>query len=99
MAEAHKDGYSIHFAHYAGKLEQHLIRNGISCRDADTIIEESSVIYFERIHSPENKFFKLVRKNDPAHLFAESAARAIERHLPEAKTTFGSYGEIVNCIK
>jgi hypothetical protein len=100
MAEAHGDGYSIHFAHYAGKLEQHLRKNGISCRDADTIIEESSVIYFEKIQSPENKFFfKLARKSDPAQLFAESAARAIERHLPEAKGTFGSYSEIVKCIK
>jgi hypothetical protein len=99
MAEAHWDGYSIHFAHYAGKLEQHLRRNGISCRDADTIIEESSVIYFEKLHSPENKLFKLVRKNDPVQLFAESAARAIERYLPEAKGTFASYSEIVKCIR
>jgi hypothetical protein len=99
MAEAHGDEYSIHFAHYAGKLEQHLRKNGISCRDADTIIEESSVIYFEKLHSPENKFFKLVRKNDPAQLFAESAARAIERHLPEAKGTFGSFSEIAECIR
>jgi hypothetical protein len=99
MAETHDDGYSIHFAHYAGKLEQHLRKNGISCRDADAIIEESSVIYFEKIQSPENKFFKLVKKSDPAQVFAESAARAIERHLPEAKDTFGSYSEIVKCIK
>jgi uncharacterized DUF497 family protein len=99
MAETQGDGYSIHFAHYAGKLEQHLRKHGISCRDADVIIEESSVIYFEKIHSPENKFFKLVKRNEPAQLFAESAARAIERHLPEAKGTFGSYSEIVKCIK
>jgi hypothetical protein len=99
MAEAHRDGYSIHFAHYAGKLEQHLRKNGISCHDADIIIEESSELYFEKLHSPENKFFSFVKKNDPAHLFAESAARAIGRHLPEAKATFGSYGEIVKCIK
>jgi hypothetical protein len=99
MAETHGDGYSIHFAHYAGKLEQHLRKNGISCHDADIIIEESSVIYFEKLHLPENKFFSFVRKNDPAQLFAESAARAIERHLPEAKGTFGSYGVIVKCIK
>lgn len=98
MAEA-RDGYSIHFAHYAGKLEEHLRKNGISCRDADTIIEESSELYFEKLHSPENKFFKRIRKNDPAQLFAESAARAIERHLPGAKTSFGSYSEIVKCIK
>lgn len=99
MAEAQEDGYSVHFAHYAGKLEQHLRKNGITCREADIIIEESSAIYFEKLYSPESKLFKLVRKNDPAHLFAESAARAIERHLPEAKTSFGSYSEIIKCIK
>jgi hypothetical protein len=99
MVEAQEDGYSIHFAHYAGKLEQHLRKNGISCRDADKIIEESSVIYFEKLHSPESKFFKLVRKHDPAEVFAESVVRAIERHLPEAKGTFGSHGEIIKCIK
>jgi hypothetical protein len=99
MAEAHGDRYSVYFAHYAGKLEEHLRKNGISCRDADTIIEESSELYFEKIHSPENKLFKLVRRHDPAQLFAESAAKAIERHLPEAKATFGSYSEIVKCIK
>jgi hypothetical protein len=99
MAETHGDGYSIHFAHYAGKLEQHLRKNGISCRDADIIIEESSELYFATLHSPESKFFKLVRKHDPARLFAESVARAIERHLPEAKGTFGSYSEIIKCIK
>ncbi len=90
----------MHFAHYASKLEQHLRKNGISCHDADIIIEESSVLYFEKMHSPDNaKFFNLIRKHDPAQLFAESAARAIERHLPEAKGTFGSYGEIAKCIK
>ena len=94
------DGYSVHFAHYATKLEQHLRKNGISCRDADIIIEESSVIYFEKLHSPESKFFfKMVRRHDPAQLFVESACRAIERHLPEAKGTFGSQGEIARCIR
>jgi hypothetical protein len=99
MAETQEDGYSIHFAHYAGKLEQHLRKNGISCRDADMIIEESSELYFEKIHSSENKFVRLLKKGDPAQLFAESAARAIELHLPEAKNTFGSYGEIIKCIR
>jgi hypothetical protein len=99
MAEAQGDGYSIHFAHYAGKLERHLRNNGISCHDADLIIEESSELYFEKLHSSENKLSKLLRKHDAAQLFAESAAKAIERHLPEAKDTFGSYGEIAKCIK
>ena len=99
MAEAHGDGYSIHFAHYAGKLERHLRKNGISCHDADLIIEESSELYFEKLHSSENKLSKLIRKHDPAQLFAESVTKAIERHLPEAKDTFGSYREIAKCIR
>jgi hypothetical protein len=100
MASGSEDGYSVHFAHYATKLEQHLRKNGISCHDADIIIEESSVLYFEKMHSSDSaKFFNLIRKHDPAQLFTESATRAIERHLPEAKGTFGSYGEIAKCIK
>ncbi|AFU58196.1 hypothetical protein Ngar_c12560 [Candidatus Nitrososphaera gargensis Ga9.2] len=99
MAEAHENGYSIHFAHYAGKLEQHLRKNGISCHDADLIIEESSVLYFEKLYSSGSKISKLLKRYDPAQIFAESATKAIERHLPEAKDTFGSYSEIANCIK
>jgi hypothetical protein len=99
MAEAHEDGYSIHFAHYASKLEQYLRKNGISCHDADLIIEESSVLYFEKLHSSGSKISKLLRKHDPAQVFAESATKAIERHLPEAKNTFGSYSEIAKCIR
>jgi hypothetical protein len=100
MANDSEDGYSVHFAHYATKLEQHLRKNGISCHDADIIIEESSVFYFEKMHLQDrSKLFNLIRKHDPAHLFAESAARAIARHLPEAKNTFGSYGEISKFIR
>jgi len=99
MAETQWDRYSVHFAHYACKLEQHLRRNGISCHDADLIIEESSELYFEKLQSVETKVFKLVKKHDPARLFAESAARAIERHLPEGKDSFGSHGEIAKCIR
>ena len=98
MAEVHGDGHSIHFAHYAGKLERHLSKNGISCHDADLIIEESSVLYFGKLYSSESKLSKL-RKHDPAQLFAESATKAIELHLPEAKDTFGSFGEIAKCIR
>jgi len=98
MAES-QDTYSVHFAHYAGKLERHLRTNGISCHDADVIIEESSAYYFEKLHSQENKFIKLIRKYDSAELFAESAARAIQMHLPEAKDSFGTYGEIAKCIR
>jgi hypothetical protein len=99
MAETHDDAYSIHFAHYAAKLEKHLRTKGISCHDADIIIEESSAYYFEKLHSHENKFVKLVRRHDPEELFAESAARAIQIHIPEAKDTFGSYNEIAKCIR
>jgi hypothetical protein len=100
MSNDSADGYSVHFAHYATKLEQHLRKNGVSCHAANIIIEESSVLYFEKTHSLDSaKFFNLIRKHDPAQLFAESATRAIERHLPEAKGTFGSYGEITKCIR
>ena len=93
------DVYSIHFARYASKLEQHLRKNGISCHDADLIIEESSIIYFEKIRSPDNKLLRLVKKHDPVQLFSESATQAIERHLPNAKKSFGSFHEIMKCIR
>ena len=99
MAEGRSDEYSVHFAHYAGKLEQHLRRNGIPCRDAGIIIEDSSALYFEKVQSAEASFFKLVKRHDPTRLFAESASKAIERHLPEASNTFGSYSEITKCIR
>jgi len=99
MGQAPGDGYSVHFAHYAGMLERHLRKNGISCREADLIIEESSELYFEKLRSAGSKLSKLFRKQDPERLFAESAAKAIERHLPEVKDTFGCYSEIAKCIK
>jgi hypothetical protein len=98
MSNDHNDGYSIDFVHYASKLEQHLRKNGISCRDADIIIEESSVIYFGNMRSSDSKLFKVIGKHRLAHLFAKSAVRAIEKHLPEAKNSFGSYREIMRCI-
>lgn len=99
MAETQDDAYSIHFARYAAKLEKHLRTNGISCHDADVIIEESSAYYFEKLHSQGNRFVKLVRRHDPAELFVESAAKAIQMHISEAKDTFGSYKEIAKCIR
>ena len=98
MSNDHNDGYSIDFVHYASKLEQHLRKNGISCHDADIIIEESSVIYFGNMRSSDSKLFKVIGKHRLAHLFAKSAVRAIEKHLPEAKNNFGSYREIMRCI-
>jgi hypothetical protein len=92
------DTYSVHFARFAAKLEAHLLKYGVACSDADMIIEESSVIYFERLKSPTKKLFKLIKKQEPAKVFIDSAFKAIEKHIPEAKQTFGSYGEISNCI-
>jgi len=91
--------YSVHFAHYAGKLEQYLRKNGISCDDADMIIEESSAIYFQKLGSPTNKLLKAFKKKDPADVFVNSAHKAIERHLPEAMETFGSTSEILKAIR
>lgn len=90
--------YSMHFAQFAGKLEQHLRKNGISCSDADKIIEESSALYFDKIQSSSNKLFRLVKKWDPADIFIESAHKAIEHHIPEAKNTFGSQREIARIL-
>lgn len=91
--------YSMHFAHFASKLEQYLRRNGISCGDADMIIEESSAIYFEKLGSSANKLLKAFKKQDPADVFVDSAHKAIERHIPEAKDTFGSAAEISKIIR
>ena len=98
MAETQEDAYSVQFALYAGKLEKHLRTNGISCQDADIIIEESSKYYFEKLHS-DNRLVRLIRKHDPAELFIQSAARAVQKNLPEAKGTFGSSHEIEKCIR
>lgn len=90
--------YSVHFAQYAGKLERHLRKNGISCDDADRIIEESSAIYFEKLESSGRKLFRPLKKQDPADIFVDSAYKAIGIYLPEAKNTFGSAGEIAKAI-
>ena len=91
--------YSVHFAHFASKLEQHLRKNGISCDDADAIIEESSALYFEKLSSSTNKLLTAFKKHDPADVFVDSAHRAIERHLPEAKDTFGASSEIYKIVR
>jgi hypothetical protein len=93
------DTYSVHFARFAAKLETHLLRHGVSCADADMIIEESSVLYFEKLNSTMKKFFKLIKKQDPAKVFVDSAYKAIEKYIPNAKESFGSYNEISNCIR
>lgn len=91
--------YSVHFAHFAAKLEQHLRKNGISCDDADAIIEESSALYFEKLSSSTNKILKAFKKQDPADVFVDSAHKAIGRHLPEAKDTFGAASEIYKIVR
>ena len=95
---AFDDGsYSTHFAQLAAKLEGHLRKNGVSCDDADSIIEESSVLYFGRL-GPSNKF-KFLKRDDPQGIFIESARRAIAVRLPEAAETFGSKSEIARAIR
>ena len=92
------DPYSILFGRFASKLEIHLLKHGVACSDADTIIEESSILYFGKLNCPTKKIFKLFKRQDPAKLFVDSASQIIQRIIPEAKKTFGSYNEISKCI-
>jgi hypothetical protein len=97
--KSESDGHSVHFAHYAAKLERHLRNNGITCHDADLVIEESSVLYFEKLRAKEGSLFRLIRRQDPADLFVEAACKAIKKLLPGAQDTFGSSGEVNRCIR
>lgn len=97
MSAFDENPYSVHFARFAAKLEQHLRKNGVSCNDADMIIEESSALYFEKL-GPSNSFFKLLKKQDPARVFIDSARKAIAARLPEAIDTFGSQVEIARAV-
>ena len=97
MAEFDNNPNSILFVRFASKLEKHLTKYGVSCIDADTIIEESSILYFRKLNSTK-KIFKLLKKMDPATVFVDCACRIIERYIPEAKQSFGSYKEISECI-
>ncbi|HXG06664.1 MAG TPA: hypothetical protein VNI77_04980, partial [Nitrososphaera sp.] len=58
-----------------------------------------SAYYFGKLHWHENMLVKLVRRYDPSELFAKSATRAIRMHFPEASDTFGSYKEIIKCLR
>ena len=98
MTEYDSGVYSVHFAHCAAKLEAYLLRFGVTCTDTDSIIEESSIIYFEKLGSAKKKLLKFVRKENPSKLFIDSAYKAIERHIPEAKDGFGSHIELSKCI-
>jgi hypothetical protein len=91
--------YRAHFGRYASLLEKHLTSNGVSCNNADMIIEESSVFYFNRIRSTGKSFLKFLKKQTPSDIFVESACKAIEKHIPEAMNTFCSHSEISKCIR
>jgi hypothetical protein len=98
MTEFDNDPYSVLFARFASKLETHLLKYGVACGDADMIIEESSILYFGNVSTPTKKLFKLLKRQDPAKLFIDSACQIIERLIPEARKSFGSYNEISKCI-
>ena len=98
MTEFDNYPYSVLFAKFASKLETHLVKYGVVCFDADMIIEESSILYFRKLNSTTKKLFKLLKRQDPAKLFIDSACQIIERLIPEAKKSFGSYHEISQCI-
>jgi hypothetical protein len=98
MSAFDENPYSVHFAQFAAKLEQYLRKNGVSCNDADMIIEESSALYFEKL-GPSNKLFKFLKKQDPARVFVDSARKAIAARLPEAMSTFGSQAELAKAVQ
>ena len=97
--KSESDGHTIHFAHYAAKLERHLRNHGITCHDADLIIEESSVLYFEKLRSRDSSLLKFIKRHKPADLFVEAAYKAIRKLLPGAQNSFGSQREIALCIR
>ena len=99
MPNLDQDTYSVHFARFAAKLERHLLNHGVSCSEADIIIEDSSTIFFDKLNKPKKAFLKLFKKQDPMSLFIESASRAIQKHIPEAQKSFGSYNAIEDCLK
>ena len=94
-----QETYSIHFARFAAKLEKHLLTHGVSCSEADVIIEDSSTIFFDKLNKPKKAFLKLFKKQDPMSLFIESAGEALQKRIPEAQKTFGSYRAIEDCLK
>ena len=94
-----QDTYSVHFARFAAKLEKHLLNQGIACSEADVIIEDSSTIFFDKLNNPKKSFMKLFKKQDPMSLFIESASEALQKHIPEAQKTFGSFRAIEDCLR
>jgi hypothetical protein len=97
--KSESDSHTIHFAHYAAKLERHLRNNGITCHDADLVIEESSVLYFEKVRAHQNSLLRILKKRQPSDLFVDSACKAIRKLLPGAQDTFGSETQVAACIR
>jgi hypothetical protein len=64
---------------FAGKLEAHLLKYGVACSDSDIVIEEISILYFERLKSLTKKFLKLVKRQELAKLFIESVYKSLEK--------------------
>ena len=93
-----QDTYSVHFARFAAKLEKHLLNHGVACSKADVIIEDSSTIFFDKLNNPKKSLMKLFKKQDPMSLFIESASESLQKHIPEAQKTFGSYKAIEDCL-
>lgn len=94
-----QDTYSVHFARFAAKLEKHLLNQGVACSEADVIIEDSSTIFFDKLNNPKKSLMKLFKKQDPMSLFIESASESLQKHIPEAQKTFGSYRAIEDCLR
>jgi hypothetical protein len=94
-----QETYSVHFARFAAKLEKHLLNHGVACSEADVIIEDSSTIFFDKLNNPKKSFLKLFKKQDPMSLFIESAIESLQKHIPEAQKTFGSFRAIEDCIR
>ena len=94
-----QDTYSVHFARFAAKLEKHLLNHGVVCSEADVIIEDSSTIFFDKLNNPKKSLTKLFKKQDPMSLFIESANESLQKHIPEAEKTFGSYRAIEDCLR
>ena len=94
-----QDTYSVHFARFAAKLEKHLLNHGVACSEADVIIEDSSTIFFDKLKNPKKSLMKLFKKQDPMSLFIESASESLQKHIPEAQKTFGSYRAIEDCLR
>jgi hypothetical protein len=51
------------------------------------------------LNNPKKSFMKLFKKQDPMSLFIESASEALQKHIPEAQKTFGSFRAIEDCLR